>query len=90
MILLLAGSAVWFASRAAFAPSRMREQALTGIVLAAPVIGALPGVLSGWQSAVTINLPEAARDSAAFPSWVWQFVLVMLALGVLRELWVRR
>ncbi len=85
-----AGLALWFASHAGFAPSRMREQALTGLVLAAPVIGALPGVMSGWQSAVTINLAANVRPVERFPDWVWQFVVAMLALGVLRQLWVRR
>lgn len=90
LMVLLTGSAVWLASRGAFAPLRMREQALTGIILAAPVIGALPGVMSGWQSAVTINLAATARNVGNFPAWVWQFAVAMLALGVLRELWVRR
>jgi hypothetical protein len=87
---ILAGSAVLAGKRVGFAPARIVEQALTGLVLAAPVIGVLPGIVSGWQSAVTINLPANARVMASFPAWVWQFVVAMLVLGVLRELWVRR
>lgn len=88
--LVVAGIAMGLAKRGDFAPARMREQALTGLVLAAPVIGALPGVMSGWQSAVTINLAANVRPVERFPDWVWQFVVAMLALGVLRQMWVRR
>lgn len=87
---ILAGSAVVSGKRAGFAPARIVEQALTGLVLAAPVIGVLPGVVSGWRSAVTINLAANARAVERFPDWVWQFVVAMLALGVLRQWWVRR
>jgi len=90
LALLLVGSAIRSASRGTFAPPRMREQALTGLVLAAPVIGALPGVMSGWRSAVTINLVANARAAERFPDWVWQFVVAMVALGVLRQIWVRK
>lgn len=88
--LALVGGTFKFAAAERFAPPRMREQALTGLVLAAPVLGALPGVLSGWQSAVTINLAVESRGLASVPPWVWEFGAAMLVLGVLRELWVRR
>lgn len=88
--MVIVGSALRLGPRSGFAPSRMREQALTGLVLAAPVIGALPGVMSGWESAVTINLAANARAVERFPDWVWQFVVAMLALGVLRQFWVRK
>jgi len=88
--LALVGGTLKLASEERFAPPRMREQALTGLVLAAPVLGALPGVLSGWQSAVTINLAVESRGLASVPPWVWEFGAAMLVLGVLRELWVRR
>jgi len=88
--LLVVGATLRFTGAERFAPVRMQEQALTGLVLAAPILAALPGVLSGWQSAVTINLAVEARGLRSVPAWVWEFGIAMIMLGSVRALWVRR
>jgi hypothetical protein len=81
----------WSCARSpAFAPPRLREQALCGLTIAAPCVAAQPLIGAGWQSAGTLNRAAVVAGSAPAPAWVWQLVAVATACGILHALWVRR
>ncbi|MEJ2411157.1 MAG: hypothetical protein P8Y48_18140 [Novosphingobium sp.] len=67
-----------------------REHVLVMAALAAPAIGLWADVAYGWQSATVLN--RAAQPVAALTPPVWTIIILVLALaaGVIRGIWVRR
>lgn len=82
-------SSVLLARRAGFAPQALCDQGQCAVLIAAPVIAALPGARSGWQSALALG---GTSLNTAPPSGWWWFALPLLAFGfgALRQWWVRK
>lgn len=89
LIVPLASRHLAFA-RPRFAPVRMTEEALCGIVIASLVLAAAPAVEGGWQNAAALNRDA---DALAAPmvgaSWVWYAAAAGFAAGILGG-WLRR
>lgn len=83
----------WASARLAgeprFAPAVLRDEGGCAVVIAAPLIAALPAASEGWRSALVLAGTQGVADRAMAGLW---FVVPVLALvaGVLRQMWVRR
>jgi zinc transporter ZupT len=80
--------ALAYGGRYASSPTQTALLVLLG--LAAPVVAAAPGILSGWQSAQALNQSGHSGATPAIPALAWQFVAGSLFLGVIHGLWARR
>lgn len=91
-VALIAVAASWWLSRSrpAFAPSILQEDALLILMAGGIALGVLPGILDGWQSAVTLNASAAPAAEATVPSWIAAAIVGSLALGVVHSVWSRR
>ena len=76
-----------------FLPSRVRDEALLGLVIASVVVAMLPGVLDGWRAAAGLNLEATsvpATSVVAVPSWTLMLGGAALAAGAGYSVWSRR
>ncbi|MFT3907617.1 MAG: hypothetical protein QM718_15075 [Steroidobacteraceae bacterium] len=90
-VLSLAAAAYVLAqTRHRFAPPRLLDQALCGLVIAGPIVAALPTLSEGWRSAQALNRTGVTLQIAAFPRWVGLSVLIACSAGFLHGWWVRR
>lgn len=73
----------------AFAPPVVRDEAGCAVVIAAPLVAALPAAQEGWHSALVLAGSQGHPDAVALGHW---FILPVLAfvVGVARQMWVRR
>jgi hypothetical protein len=82
---------VWLSqARPAFAPPVLQDDALLGVLALGLVLAVLPGILEGWQSAVTLNVGGANSDRAGLPAWLVFMVVGSLAMGAAHSVWSRR
>lgn len=72
-----------------FAPQALRDQGECAIVIAAPVVAALPGAAAGWRSALAFAGPQATSDAASPGLWLLVPLLALIG-GILHQLWWRR
>ena len=73
-----------------FAPAPLGEEALLVVLLLGIGVAAAPGVVSGWQSAVTLNLQQKEVASQAVPAWTLLLTLGAATVGGLYTVWIRR
>lgn len=73
-----------------FAPDDMREQALLGLLLFSILCAVAPGLLAGWQSALSLNMGARNATAYAMPGWTLSLGAVSLALGGAWAVWRRQ
>lgn len=80
-------AAYFSATRAAFAPPLVRDEAL--LIVLALALGATvtPGVAEGWRSAQLLNADAVAGGS--LPRWVVALIAGLVGSGGLYTLWKR-
>jgi hypothetical protein len=86
-------SALLAARSQAFAPDRIRDEALLLLAALGAVLAVAPGLVAGWQSAGALNLEgKGAADVAArsLPGWTILMTLAAASLGGAYSLWTRR
>jgi hypothetical protein len=86
-------SAVLAARSRAFAPERIRDEALLLVTALGIVLAVAPGMLAGWQSAGALNLEgKGPADVAAqsLPGWTILMTLGAASLGGAYSVWTRR
>jgi hypothetical protein len=77
-------------TRAGFAPARMTDEALCGLVIAALLLSAAPLVDGGWRNAVALNRGSADASVANHEAtWVWYVAAAGFAAGLLGG-WLKR
>jgi hypothetical protein len=76
--------------RKEFAPLAMQEEALLGIVGLGTLVALIPGVLSGWQSAVALNIEDKGDANLMVPAWTLTLGATAAACGGLYSLWRHR
>jgi hypothetical protein len=86
----LVASAWLSRTRPSFAPSMLQEDALLILLAGGLTLGVLPGVLDGWQSAVTLTAIAAPASDTDVPVWLVAAVAGSLALGGVHSVWSRR
>lgn len=85
------GASVWLSRRrGSFAPAMLQEDALLLLLAGGLSLAVLPGILDGWQSAVTLNAAAAPVGGAELPTWLVAAVVGTLALGGVHSVWSRR
>ena len=72
-----------------FAPPAMREDALLGVGVLGLGLAAAPAVLSGWQSAVALNLEPGSGAPPDLGPWMMLGFGATVSLGGLHSLWRR-
>jgi hypothetical protein len=87
-LLAVLASARLSGERPQFAPVALLDQGSCALLIAAPLIAALPAAQSGWKSALAL---AGASASAAAPAPGWWLALPVIALicGALRQWWFR-
>ena len=85
---LVAGT--WYARQPAFAPPRMRDEALFVLTILGAVTAIVPGVQEGWRAAVNLSLQSPAAAAMPLPPWTLGVGASALLLGGLYSLWSRR
>jgi hypothetical protein len=83
-------AAMWCARQPAFAPARLRDDALIVLVVLGAVTAVVPGVLEGWRAAVNLSVQSAPAAPMPLPAWTLAIGGSALALGGLYSLWSRR
>lgn len=86
----LAASAWLSRTRPAFAPEILQDDARLILLASGLSLAALPGILDGWQSALTLNAAAPASDATPVPAWTLTAVAGALALGGVHTTWSRR
>ncbi len=76
-------------SRAEFAPPMLVDQGQCAMVIAAPVIAALPGAEEGWRSALALAGAQSAAGDAAPGAWLL-LPLLALAAGMFHQVWSQK
>jgi hypothetical protein len=89
-LLAVALSARLAGSRSGFAPLALRDQGGCALLIAAPVIAALPAAQSGWKSALALAGPSEVAQGPAAGWWWMALSVVALMSGALRQWWYRR
>lgn len=83
-------AAFLLARRGALIDGRLRDEALVGLTWAA-VLGAVgPTLVAGWHSAVQLNRQAGGGAAEAASGWVWTFIALAAATGLLRGWWIRK
>ena len=83
-------AAMWCARHPAFAPGRMRDDALLVLIVFGAVTAVAPGVQEGWHAAVNLSVQSAPAAPMPLPAWTLAVGGSALALGGLYSLWSRR
>jgi hypothetical protein len=76
--------------RPAFAPERLREEALLFVCTLGLVVAVLPSVADGWQAAANLNVRAENVATQAIPAWTLSIVAMSMLLGAAYTLWSRR
>jgi hypothetical protein len=76
--------------RPAFAPERVREEALLLVCVLGLCVAMLPGVLDGWRAAQSLTVQPADVQDRVIPGWALLMTGISLALGAGYALWSRR
>jgi hypothetical protein len=87
--ILVLGTAWTAIGNPRFATVWLRKEALAGVGALALVVGAAPGVSSGWSTALTLSA-KGAETAVTIPQWVWILAGVSLTVGALQALWKYR
>jgi hypothetical protein len=85
---LIAGT--WCARKPAFAPPRMRDEALFVLTILGAATAIVPGVQDGWRAAVNLSLQSPPAAALPLPPWTLGVGVTALLLGGLYSLWSRR
>jgi hypothetical protein len=83
-------AAMWCARRPAFAPERLRNDALLVLVVFGAITAVAPGVQEGWRAAVNLSVQSAPAAPMPLPAWTLAVAGSALAFGGLYSLWSRR
>jgi hypothetical protein len=83
-------AAMWCARQPAFAPGRLRDDALIVLIVFGAVTAVVPGVLDGWRAAVNLSVQSTPAAPMPLPAWTLAVGGSALALGGLYSLWSRR
>lgn len=90
VVVMTLATTAWLARwRPVFAPAVLLDDALLLVLALGAVLAVLPGVLEGWQSALTLNISPASGD-ASLPAWLVVAVGLSLLLGAAHSVWSRR
>lgn len=77
-------------TRPDFAPSELRDEALTLMAALGLSAAALPGVSDGWRSALALSLEGPTGATEPIPMWTLAVGGSSIALGALYSIWSRR
>jgi hypothetical protein len=83
-------AALWYARQPAFAPPRLRDDALVVLTVLGTVTAVVPGVQEGWRAAMNLSQQSPSAAGMALPAWTLGVGASALALGGLYSLWSRR
>jgi len=79
------------ARQAAFAPPRLRDEALFLVAVSAVAAAIVPGVQDGWRAAINLSLQSSPPlASGSLPAWTTAAGVSAVLLGGLYSLWSRR
>jgi len=78
------------AARPAYAPPRLREEALLFVMVLGLIAAAAPAVLDGWRAAAVLNVQGPETAVAAIPAWTLMVATGALVSGGIYSLWSRR
>ena len=79
------------ARQAAFAPPRLRDEALFVVAVSAMATAIVPGVQDGWRAALNLSLQSSQPlASGTLPAWTTAVGVSAVLLGGLYSLWSRR
>jgi hypothetical protein len=76
--------------RPEFAPRPMRDEALLGIVGLGTLVALMPGVMSGWQTALALNIEDKGSMNQVVPGWTLTVGIMAVVSGGLYALWRHR
>ena len=76
--------------RPGFAPEALREEAMLTMAALGLVVAVVPGISSGWQSALALNRNEGSGSNQIIANWVLVLSAASAALGGLYSLLRRR
>ena len=85
---LIAGT--WYARQPAFAPPRMRDEALFILTMLGAATAIVPGVQDGWRAALNLSLQSRPAAALPLPAWTLGVGVTALLLGGVYSLWSRR
>lgn len=77
-------------TRSDFAPSELREEALTLMAALGLCAAALPGISDGWRSALVLSLEGPTGVTEPIPVWTLAVGGSSIAFGALYSIWSRR
>jgi hypothetical protein len=89
-LLLVIASSRFATARREFAPATLIDQGGCALLIAAPVIAALPAAQSGWKSALALAGPNDVTTGTSTGGWWLALPLIALLIGALRQWWYRR
>ncbi|MGC4028792.1 MAG: hypothetical protein QM696_07975 [Steroidobacteraceae bacterium] len=72
-----------------FAPAALIDQGQCAVVIAAPVVAALPGAEEGWRSALALAGAQPATSGTSPGAWLL-LPLAALVAGMLYQTWSQR
>ncbi len=76
--------------RTGFAPEALRQEAMLATLALGVAVAVIPGVTSGWQSALALNRDEVSSSNHIIANWVFLLGAASVALGGLYSLLRRR
>ena len=79
--------AIW---HRAFAPERLREEALLFVLVLGLAVAMAPAAAAGWQAAMALNLEQKNVASQAIPVWALATTVAATLLGGVYALWMHR
>jgi hypothetical protein len=82
--------AAWHSRQPAFAPPRLRDDALFVLTVLGAATAIVPGVQDGWRAAVNLSLQSPPAAVLPLPAWTLLIGASALVLGGLYSLWSRR
>ena len=91
LAVVLVAVPAWLArTRPTFAPELLRDEAMLIVSVVGLGVAVLPGVLDGWQAAMTLSAASDRTPSAAVPLWTLGLLITASLLGAVYSLWSRR
>lgn len=82
--------AAFLFARPASGNGAMRGAALVAAALGAPVVGLAGDLLFGWRSATMLAQDTAPAAAPQPPVWAIAIVVLALAAGLLKGMWIKR
>lgn len=89
-LLLVGSSSKLAATRREFAPAALLDQGGCALLIASPVIAALPAAQSGWRSALALTGSSQVMEVPSAGWWWFALPVIALMCGALRQWWYRR